>query len=230
MQVKRVGVFGGTFDPPHIGHLIVAEHIRETFGLEEMYFMPCNQPPHKQRDDLSDAKHRFAMVVAATLHNPAFMASPIEVNRPGKSYSIDTLQELAGAMGENVEIVFVSGLDAFLEIETWKDHEQILDLCHMVVVGRPGHRFDEVAGLPEWIRERIVDRRAGGEAGAPCFPEQGRRIFLSEAVLIDLSSTDIRGRIAAGRSVRYMVPAEVERYIRSHGLYRPVDVPQEVAS
>lgn len=229
MAVKRVGIFGGTFDPPHLGHLILAEEIREAFDLSEVYFMPCNEPPHKDRKHLTDAKHRFAMVVAATLHNPTFVASPIEVNRPGKSYSIDTVRELHDSMGADTELVFVTGLDAFLDIETWEGHEQFLDLCHVVVVSRPGHGFDEVARLPERIHERMVDLRRA-ESPASLFPPEGRRIFLSDAVHIDISSTDIRERIAAGGSVRYKVPAEVERYIRAHGLYRGGDVPQEVAS
>lgn len=230
MPLKRVGVFGGTFDPPHLGHLILAEEIRESFDLTEIYFMPCNEPPHKDREDLTDAKHRFAMVVAATLHNPAFVASPIEVNRPGKSFSIDTVRELHEAMGNETEIVFITGLDAFLDIETWEDYEELLDLCHVIVVSRPGHGFEDVANLPEWIQERTVDLRGSEEPPSELFPEQGRRVFLSDAVHIDISSTDIRERIAAGSSVRYKVPAEVERYIRSHGLYRAGDVPREVAS
>lgn len=230
MRLKRVGIFGGTFDPPHLGHLILAEEIREAFDLAEIYFMPCNQPPHKDREDLTDAQHRFAMVVAATLHNPAFVASPIEVNRPGKSYSIDTVRELQEAMGEEIELVFVTGLDAFLDIETWEGFEQLLDLCHVIVVSRPGHGFDEVSKLPDWIQERTIDLRENDTPPADRFPQEGRRIFLSDSVHLDLSSTDIRERIAAGTSVRYKVPGEVERYIRSHGLYGADDVPREVAS
>ncbi|MGD8327884.1 MAG: nicotinate-nucleotide adenylyltransferase [Acidobacteriota bacterium] len=230
MPVKRVGVFGGTFDPPHLGHLILAEEIREAFDLEEVLFMPCNEPPHKDREGLTDAKHRFAMVVAATLHNPAFIASPIEVNRPGESYSIDTVRELDQALGEGTEIVFVTGLDAFLDIETWEDYEQFLNLCHVIVVSRPGHGFEEVAKLPEWINERIVDLRGVRAPAAQLFPAEGRAVFLSDAVHIDISSTDVRERIAAGLSVRYKVPAEVERYIRAHGLYRSDEMPREVAS
>ncbi len=230
MSLRRVGVFGGTFDPPHLGHLILAEEIREAFGLAEMYFMPCNEPPHKDRDDLTDAKHRFAMVVAATLHNPAFVASPIEVNRAGKSFSIDTVRELQETMGDDVQIVFVTGLDAFLEIETWNEYRELLDLCHVVVVSRPGHGFDEIAKLPKWIGERVVDLRDDDAPPAGQFPDEGRRVFLSDAMHIDLSSTDVRERIAAGSSVRYKVPAEVERYIRAHGLFRSGDVPRKVAS
>jgi len=230
MALKRVGVFGGTFDPPHLGHLILAEEIREAFDLAEVYFMPCNEPPHKDREDLTDAKHRFAMVVAATLHNAAFVASPIEVNRPGKSFSIDTVRELGEIMDDDTEIVFVTGLDAFLEIETWEGYEQLLELCHVIVVSRPGHGFEDVAKLPDSISERAVDLR-GADPGSPQeFPSDGRRIFLSDAVHIDISSTDVRERIAAGLSVRYKVPAEVERYIRSHGLYRAGEAPRQVAS
>jgi len=228
MALKRVGVFGGTFDPPHLGHLILAEEIREAFSLSEMYFMPCNEPPHKDREDLTDAKHRFAMVVAATLHNPAFVASPIEVNRAGKSYSIDTIRELQESIGDEAQIVFVTGLDAFIEIETWKDYEDFLDLCHVVVVSRPGHGFEELAKLPEWIVDRVLRDEADDSPAE--LPEEEWRVLLSDAVHIDISSTDIRERIARGASIRYMVPSEVERYVRSHGLYRSGDVPREVAS
>ena len=216
--------------PPHLGHLILAEEIREAFGLTEMHFMPCNEPPHKDREDLTDAKHRFAMVVAATLHNPSFVASPIEVNRAGKSFSIDTVRELHEMMGDEAQLVFVTGLDAFLEIETWEEYEQFLDLCHVVVVSRPGHGFEDVAKLPDWIGERVVDLRGTQVSPAELFPEQGRAVFLSDAVYIDLSSTDIRQRIAAGSSVRYKIPSEVERYLRAHGLYRNGEVPRQVAS
>lgn len=229
MQVKRVGVFGGTFDPPHLGHLILAEEIREGFGLSEVYFMPCNEPPHKDRNDLTDAKHRFAMVVAATLHNPSFVASPIEVNRPGKSYSIDTVRELKEEMDNGLEIVFIIGLDSFVEIDTWEDYEEFLDLCHLIVVSRPGHGFEEIDKLPDWIGERAIDVSQSDVRPAEQFPEEGRRIFLSDAVHIDISSTEIRERMAAGNSVRYKVPAEVERYIRAHGLYRSGEI-QEAAS
>lgn len=230
MALKRVGVFGGTFDPPHLGHLILAEEIREAFGLAEVHFMPCNEPPHKDREDLTDAKHRFAMVVAATLHNPTFVASPIEVNRPGKSFSIDTVREMHETMGDDTELVFVTGLDAFLEIETWQEYEQFLDLCQVIVVSRPGHGFEDVARLPDWINERTVDLRGSEGSPADRFPAEGRCIFLTDAVHIDISSTEVRRRVAAGSSVRYKVPAEVERYIRANGLYRSGAVPQEVGS
>ena len=110
MAAKRIGVFGGTFDPPHLGHLLLAETIREQFKLDEVLFVPCNEPPHKDRGDLTAATHRYAMVVAATLHNPAFTPAAVEVNRPGKSYSIDTVRALVADYGPGTELFFVAGL------------------------------------------------------------------------------------------------------------------------
>jgi len=233
MSVKRVGVFGGTFDPPHLGHLILAEEIRESFGLGEVYFMPCNEPPHKDSNNLTEVKHRFAMVVAATLHNPSFVVSSIEANRKGKSFSIDTVRELQEHMGDEVQIVFVTGIDAFVNIETWKDHRKFLDLCHIVVVSRPGHGFEEVAKMPTWIGDRVVDLCEGDllpqEQLEQC-PNGEWHVFFSDAVHIDISSTEIRERVAARLSVRYKVPDEVDRYIRANGLYRSADMPRETAS
>lgn len=235
MNGKRIGIFGGTFDPPHTGHLMLGEEIREEFCLDEVHFMPSNQPPHKDRPDLSPAKDRFAMVVAATLQNPAFVASPIEVNRPGKSFSIDTVRGLLEEYGEDTELLFVVGLDSFLDIETWEGYDDLLNMCHFIVVSRPGHGFDDIpAHLPSWIVDRIVDLRSGEidpcsylgavEAGSP------RRVFLSDRVFVDISSTLIRERIRAGRSIRYRVPAEVERYIYAHGLYQEAAGPVEAVS
>lgn len=243
----RIGVFGGTFDPPHLGHLILAEEIREDFDLREIYFMPCNEPPHKQRSDLTRAKHRFAMVVAATIHNPAFVASPMEVSRPGKSYSIDTMRMLREKVGAETEILFVAGLDSFLEIETWKEYGSLLALCHFIVVSRPGHRFDELPErLPSQFSERVVDLRGGNVDPREVLAEPQRQssegevagdgpgggpwhIFLSDAVHVQISSTEIRERVRRGRSIRYRVPSEVESYIRAHELYRRITA-REAAS
>ena len=230
MSVRKVGIFGGTFDPPHLGHLILAEEIRETFDIEEIHFMPCHEPPHKDRADLTDARHRFAMVAAATRDNRAFVASSIEVDRPGKSFSIDTVRALREEMGDSGEIIFVAGLDAFVDIETWKDYEQFLDLCHVVVVSRPGHGFEEFDQLPEWINDRVVDLRDAEGNCVEHLPEDGCKIFLADSVHIDISSTDIRERVRQDKSIRYKVPAEVERYIRANGLYGASAAAQEVAS
>lgn len=228
MAKRRVGILGGTFDPPHLGHLILGETIREDFDLDEVLFVPCNEPPHKDRPDLSAATHRYAMVVAATLHNPAFSPSSLEVNRPGKSYSIDTVRALREELGAEAELYFVAGLDAFLEVRTWRGNEELLDACHFIIVSRPSSSFERVLEvLPESFHERVVDVRRGRAADAPTqivVPEgaavgSGLRIYLSDAVYLDVSSTEIRSRARTGLSIRYRVTPEVERYVKAHDLY-----------
>ena len=218
MAAKRIGVFGGTFDPPHLGHLLLAETIREQFKLDEVLFVPCNEPPHKDRGDLTPATHRYAMVVAATLHNPSFTPAAVEVNRPGKSYSIDTVRALAADYGPDTDLYFVAGLDSMLQIDSWHEPEALLDSCHVVVVLRPGNSFEKLQGvLPERFHERIVDASGGLDVAGET---QDLRIFLSDAVYLALSSTELRQRVRDGLGIRYRVTPEVERYIKSHELYQ----------
>lgn len=237
MGKKRVGILGGTFDPPHLGHLLLAETIREDFDLDEVLFIPSNEPPHKDRPDLTAAAHRYAMVVAATLHNPAFSPSPVEVNRAGKSYSVETVRSLEEQLGAETEMFFVAGLDSFLAIQTWKSFEELLDLCHFVVVARPGNSFERVLEvLPERFHPRVVDVRGGradrADEGAGSTASKGApwRIHLSDAVFLDVSATEIRARARAGRSIRYRVTPEVERYVQTHGLYERAVPAQEAAT
>jgi len=218
LAAKRIGVFGGTFDPPHLGHLLLAETIREQFKLDEVLFVPCNEPPHKNRDDLTAATHRYAMVVAATLHNPAFTPAAVEVNRPGKSYSIDTIRALVADYGPDTDLYFVAGLDSMLQLDTWHEPEALLDSCHVVVVSRPGSSFEKLQDvLPERCHERIVDASGGQDVAGET---NGLRIYLSDAVYLALSSTELRQRVRDGLGIRYRVTPEVERYIQSHGLYQ----------
>ena len=225
---RRVGVFGGTFDPPHLGHLLLAETIQEQFKLDELLFVPCNEPPHKKRSDLTPALHRYAMVVAATLQNPAFSPSPLEVNRPGKSYSIDTVRALVDELGAAAQVFLVAGLDSFLEIETWKESEELLEACSFIVVSRPSNSFDRVHEmLPESVHTRLVDVR--GDVAIDTSMND-LRIYLSDAVYLDLSSTEIRRRARAGESNRYRVASEVERYIHTHELYAASTVTTQAAT
>ena len=225
MAKKRVGIFGGTFDPPHLGHLLLAESIREDFDLDEVLFVPCHEPPHKDRPDLTGATHRYAMVVAATLHNQAFIPSAVEVNRNGRSYSIDTVRTLRSEFGEDTELYFVAGLDSFLQIQSWKSYEELLDLAHFVVISRPNNSFEGIHEvLPERFHDRVVDVRRGrtsGDERPAVSPDTatGLRTYLSDAVFLDVSSTEIRARVRGGLGIRYRVTQEVDRYIRSHGLY-----------
>jgi len=223
LATRRIGIFGGTFDPPHLGHLLLAETIREQFALDEILFVPSHQPPHKQREDMTSPAHRYALVVAATLHNPAFSPSAIEVNRPGRSFSIDTVRELREHGDAATELFFVAGLDSFLQIETWKDYEELLDSCDFIVVSRPNNSFERIHGvLPERFHDRIVDVRGRTNGVEPAVDraDSTPRIYLSDAVYLDVSATGIRSRVRAGRTVRYRVTPEVERYLQTHGLYR----------
>jgi nicotinate-nucleotide adenylyltransferase len=220
---KRVGIFGGTFDPPHIGHLLLAETIRESFVLDEILFVPSNEPPHKDPEELTPATHRYAMVVAATLHNDGFATSAVEVNRPGRSYSIETVRLLEEQFGDT-ELFFITGLDSFLEIQTWKRYEELLELCSFIVVSRPDSSFDALPeALPERFHERVVDCRGQAVIDDQTRDRDGLGIFLSDGVLVDVSSTDIRERVAAGHSIHYRVTPEVERYVVTHSLYRQAE-------
>lgn len=237
MAKKRVGILGGTFDPPHLGHLLLAETIREDFELDEVLFVPSNEPPHKDRPDLTAATHRYAMVIAATLHNPAFSPSPVEVNRTGKSYSVETVRSLEEQLGAETEMFFVAGLDSFLAIQTWKSFEELLDLCHFVVVARPGNSFERVLEvLPKRFHPRVIDARgrhaekADQDSGSTVSEGAPWRIYLSDAVFLDVSATEIRARARAGRSIRYRVTPEVEQYVQTNGLYEPAVLARDVVT
>jgi nicotinate-nucleotide adenylyltransferase len=221
---KRVGIFGGTFDPPHIGHLLLAETIRESFQLDEILFVPSNEPPHKEPQELTPATHRYAMVVAATLHNDGFATSAVEVNRPGRSYSVETVRLLEEELGSDVELFFITGLDSFLEIQSWKSYEELLELCSFVVVSRPDSSFDALPdALPERFHDRVVDCRGQVLIDEQSRDREGLGIFLSDGVMVDVSSTEVRARVAEGRSIRYRVTPEVERYVVTHSLYRQAE-------
>lgn len=206
MRPRRVGILGGTFDPVHIGHLAAAEAAREALGLERVVFIPAGRPPHKDPAGITPAEHRYRMTVLATAGNPRFRVSRIEIDRPGPSYTVDTLRELAGRL-PGCGLVFITGVDSFLDVASWKDAGELFRLSEFAVVSRPG--FDGgalervLAGLEEWQRARV---HAVGAAG------------------LDVSSRDLRERVRAGRSIRYLVPEAVLAYIEHYGLYRgPVE-------
>ena len=215
VRAKRIGLFGGTFNPIHLGHLRGAEEIREIFNLEEVIFIPSSIPPHKETEKVIEAKHRMEMVRLATSNNPHFSTSDIELSRPGKSYSIDTLRYFRER--EQDVPFFILGRDAFVEIETWKDFQNLFSFCHLIVMARSGTQNNTYSSpLPEAL--------------VPYFqyhPEQGvwthlsgHMLYFKEILFLEISSTKIRELIEKGESVRYLIPTEVEAYIQKHGLYR----------
>ena len=194
-QKVKIGILGGTFDPIHLGHLVLAEQVREKLKLDRVIFIPSASPPHKTNRKLSSAKDRFRMTVLALEGNPKFSISDMELKREGLSYTVDTLRTLKKTY-RNSEIFFLTGSDVLDEIDTWKDPEQIYKLVKVVIAIRPG--FDDFDPKEYYARKGII------------IPITG----------VDISSTKIRNMVKSRKSIRYLVPAKVEEYIKKKKLYR----------
>jgi nicotinate-nucleotide adenylyltransferase len=204
-HIRRVGLMGGTFDPIHYGHLAVAEEVRFTLDLAEMVFVPAGQPPHKQGATITTAHHRLTMLELALASNPHFSISTIDLERPGPSYTIDTLRLLREQWGEETDIYFVIGWDSLEYLLTWHNPAGILaQVAFLVAVSRPGYK-DEPGSL-----ERMEQR----------LPGIRQRLLVVPAPQLEISATDLRQRVATGRPIMYQVPEKVERYIADHRLYR----------
>ena len=206
LRLKRIGVMGGTFDPIHSGHLVTAEEAWKQFGLDQVLFVPSGQPPHKEDRESLDAEDRYLMAVLATATNPHFKVSRMEIDRPGPSYTIDTVKELHRIYGKNTEVFFITGADAILEILTWKQPERVLKEATFIAATRPGYdlkRLEE--SLPEAEKER--------HATDP-------RVLVMEIPALAISSTDIRTRVKEGRPITYLVPEGVSEFIEKNGFYR----------
>jgi nicotinate-nucleotide adenylyltransferase len=198
-----VGILGGTFDPVHIGHLAAAEEVREALGLERILFVPAGLPPHKPDRVITAPSHRFAMVQLAIEGNVAFEASRVELDRSGPSYTIDTLQALARrGDGEPCDLTLILSAESFRGLPSWHEPERLFRLARIAIVPRGG------LAPPgrSWLEEH--------------FPGVEARVVELDAPRLRLSATDIRARVAAGRSIRYLVPDAVIRYIEDHDLYR----------
>jgi nicotinate-nucleotide adenylyltransferase len=199
---QRVGVLGGTFDPVHLGHLILAEEARWALGLDRLLLMPAAQPWRKAERDVTPAAHRLAMLRLAVADNPDFDVSTIEVDRGGPTYTVETLAALRSEVGESVELVFILGEDALLDMPHWRDPAGILRLARLGVAARPGGAPVDLAAL-----ERSL-------------PGVGERMQVVPMPLVEISSTDIRRRVREGGTIRYLVPRPVQEYIVGRGLYR----------
>jgi nicotinate-nucleotide adenylyltransferase len=189
----RLGVMGGTFDPIHHGHLVAASEVAARFELDEVVFVPTGAPSFKQNADVTPAEHRYLMTVIATASNPRFTVSRVDIDRPGLTYTVDTLRDLA-AERPDADMYFITGADAIAQILTWKDSAELFDLAQFVAVTRPGHQL-------------ILD-------GLPT-----HRVSQWEIPALAISSTDVRDRARADRPVWYLVPDGVVQYIAKHHLY-----------
>jgi nicotinate-nucleotide adenylyltransferase len=203
--MRRVGVFGGTFDPVHYGHLVVAEEVYATLHLTEMIFVPAGQPPHKTGEVITAAEHRLAMLELAIASNPHFTISRVDLDRPGPSYTVDTLRLLRKQWGEETAIYFVIGGDSLEDLLSWHNSHGILELLtHLVAVKRPGY-------------DKSEEYYARLEARLPGIKQ---RLLVVEAPQFGISASNLRSRIAEGRPIKYQTPDNVESYIIQHGLYR----------
>lgn len=217
MTASGVGLFGGTFDPIHLGHLRAAEELREAYGLTELRFVPAANPPHKPAGALTPAADRLAMIERAIADTAGFRVWTVELERPGPSYSVDTIRTLRDEMGPRRRIVFAIGRDAFADFHTWRDHLAIFALCDLAVLTRPP--WPPTLALDDFP---VAAREAFWyDPGSDEFVHaSGHRVRLHRITGLDISATDIRGRTARGASIRFLVPRDVERYIVTHGLYR----------
>ncbi|TSA52071.1 MAG: nicotinate-nucleotide adenylyltransferase [Nitrosomonadaceae bacterium] len=217
LESSFIGIFGGTFDPIHYGHLRIAEEVVETINLREMRFVPAGMPRLRSAP-VASPQHRAAMVHTAIQNNPRFVLDEREARRPGMSYSVESLRELRQEMGKNVTLCFVMGADAFMRLSEWHSWRELFQLCHIIIAARPGHALaTNHDALPQELREECAQRwvsSAGSLAGA-----SNGLIYVAPTTLLDISATAIRTRIGAKSSVRYLLPDAVVDYIETNHLY-----------
>ena len=191
----KLAVMGGTFNPPHLGHLVCAEEVNDHFKFDKVMFIPSARPPHKSNSKILDAQHRYMMTVLATQDNPRFEVSRIELDRPGRSYSIETVKQLREIYGQDAHIHWIIGADAILDMFIWKDVDELLTLCKFIAINRPGYDLSQAD------------------------PRFMNKVQVFKITNVDISATEIRRRVEQGMSIKYLVPPNVEKYIHENGLY-----------
>ncbi|WP_202710640.1 nicotinate-nucleotide adenylyltransferase [Sporosalibacterium faouarense] len=200
---KKYGIMGGTFDPIHIGHLVIAEEVRNKFNLDKVIFIPSGQPPHKNLSNVTEPEHRYQMTLLATISNPYFEVSSIEMDRAGKTYTVDTIKKLNEVFNEEVDFYFITGADAILDLPTWKNVNELLTLCNFVAATRPGFGLEKMQKGIEKLEKKY-----------------NRSIYTLIVPALQISSTDIRNRINNNQSIKYLLPESVEHYIYKNNLYK----------
>ncbi len=219
----RLGLLGGSFNPIHRCHLSIAESARRLLHLDRVLFIPTGDPPHKQPGTLASARHRYQMVQLAIQDQPEFALTDVEIRRSGKSYSIDTVRGLQQEYGPDTAIFFIIGLDAFLDLPSWKEAECLLTLCHFVVISRPSTTFLAVASmplLPEIPTAELLELDAGRLDRADVALRNGRTLTFLRLPPCESSASEIRARLSDGRPLANLLPPLVESYILREGLYR----------
>ncbi|GAU77433.1 nicotinate-nucleotide adenylyltransferase [Fusibacter sp. 3D3] len=202
MQIKKIGIMGGTFDPIHYGHLMLAEQIRSSYGLDQIIFIPVGNAPHKQKNKPTDKMHRYMMTILATASNPHFTVSDIEIKKTEITYAIDTIKELKTLLNTPVELYFITGADAIILLDTWKSYKELVKYVKFIGASRPG------------VDERLLKAKI-----EELSLELGAHIELCSVPALAISSTDIRDRVREGKSIKYLLPETVENYICKEKIY-----------
>ena len=192
----KLAIMGGTFNPPHLGHLICAEEVRDHFKFDKVIFIPNARPPHKDNKGILDPQHRYIMTCLAIKDNPNFEISRIELDRQGRSYSIETVKEYRRIYEPETEFYWIVGADSILEMPIWKDIDDLLNLCHFIGINRPG--YDLSKANPRYLE----------------------KVTLFNVTSVDISASEIRKRVKNGQTIKYLVPKDVEDYIYVNGLYK----------
>jgi nicotinate-nucleotide adenylyltransferase len=206
--MKAVAIFGGTFNPVHFGHLLIAEEIRSKFNLDKVIFVPSNLPPHKNPADLVSARQRWVMTHLATVSNPCFEVSSFEIDGGGKSYAVDTIKHFRKHFGDKVKLYFIIGADALVEIAAWKNINEILKLCRFIAVPRPGYDV-----------QKIFNQYFLGSKNVAIASELMENVLVEDVAMLDISSTTIRQKVKVWKSIKYMTPEAVEQFIHNQQLY-----------
>ena len=200
--VKKIGILGGTFDPVHLGHLIIAEEVRSSVGLDKVVFVPAGVPWMRENEGISSGKHRLNMVDLAVKPTPYFESSSLEIDREGVTYTADTLKTLREELDSSVELSFIMGMDVLEKFHLWKSPEIVVDLCNLVVVNRPGNQAVDV--------NEVVKQ----------FPEAGPKLRIINVPRMEISSSGIRERVKQGKSLKYLLSEDVIEYIDQNNLYK----------
>jgi nicotinate-nucleotide adenylyltransferase len=218
-QRKRIAIYGGTFDPVHLGHLEIGRRVSEFFAIDVFLFLPARLAPHKVGQEAASALDRYAMLALATQHETRLSVSRFELDGPGRQYTVDTLVHFRSSYNEFVDLFFVMGADSWAEITTWREWQRLVTLANLVVVTRPGHEI-AVEGLAD-AAHCITDLRGRNISAVEVIEPGAGKIFITDAIMIDTSATAVRRAVReeAGEKLERLVPPSVADYIRKYGLY-----------
>jgi nicotinate-nucleotide adenylyltransferase len=221
--LKRIGLFGGTFNPIHLGHIQVVQEVKKEFGLDKIFIIPSALPPHKEPDGLVDAGDRIEMIRLSFLNHPDFSVSDVELNRSGPSYTIDTVRHFKSILSKDAELFLILGLDAFLEIDTWKSYKDLFLLIPFIVMsrgtdGKNGRVFGRKT-VGDYLKSKISEGYTLSASQSSYIHKKKQPVYVFDVTPIDISSTKIRKVIKNGNPIKSLVPEVVEAFIKNKGLY-----------